>query len=252
MTNLVEHIAEPTRLLLTWQPPDTVRVRHRWAVAEVTQDPRCGTVNFRYITEDEEFRALNQGRGRDEIRALGYAGYPAFSQTRDFHHEGVMEALMRRLPPRSRPDFRDFMMQFRVSPALDISDFALLGRTEAKAPGDGFSLVDPLRPDITRTELLLEIAGYRHYVFALESRPTVGDKVLLEAEPTNAHDSGAVRIVFLGHTIGYINRLQAPTFLHWLKHGSVRAVIERLNGRPERPRAFIFVSVEAGASQIAA
>jgi hypothetical protein len=46
--------------------------------------------------------------------------------------------------------------------------------------------------------------------------------------------------------------LQTTAFHRWLESGLVSAVVERLNGNPDRPRAFIFVWVRAKPTQAAA
>jgi HIRAN domain len=86
---------------------------------------------------------------------------------------------------------------------------------------------------------MLEMAGHRYY--AAQVRLSVGDVVTIEAEPGNQHDPNAVVMRVAGRTTGYINRLQATAFQQWLSEREVSAVIERLNGQPRRPRAFVFL-----------
>jgi hypothetical protein len=171
---------------------------------------------------------------------------------RDVHSDGVLSTLMRRLPPRNRPDFREYKRQFRLSDSLELSDFALLGQTEAKLPSDGFSVVDPLNPEAASCDLMLEIAGYRYYVREQPLGVGIGNPVELLPEPDNPKDPNAVKVAIGERTIGHINRLQAPTFLRWLAKRHVTAVIERLNGNPDRPRAFIFVRVRPVEQRVAA
>jgi len=249
VANWIERVCEPGSLFLAWQAPEHLGQRFRWAVAVLGS---YGTqIGLRYLRPGQEFEAANQGRTFDEIAFLGYQGYPAFSLNKELHTEGVLSAFMRRLPPRTRPDFEAFKRQFRLSELLHISDLALLATTEAKLPNDGFSLVDPLDAALSGCDLMLEIAGYRYY--ADKGRQLQeGDPVRLEAEPMNLKDPNAVVVRSSGECIGYINRLQAATFQHWLRERDVTAVIERLNGRPDRPRAFIFVRVRACRTSAAA
>lgn len=251
MTNLIELAAQPRKLLLAWQAPDSRDSdRFRWVVAilEASGDD-C---TLRYLRDGAEFRAVNRDRAFADLLALGYAGYPAFSPTRAVHTKGVMHAFMRRLPPRSRSDFEEYALQFRLSPKLELSDFALLGQTEAKLPSDGFSLVDPLDPEASHCDLMLEIAGYRYHAPEGNAGIDIGMPVELQPEPENAHDPSAVRVVHAERKLGYINRLQAPTFRRWLETRRVTGVIERLNGQAGRPRAFIFVRVRPWAFEAAA
>src|SRR5262249_38295622 len=102
MPNWIETVSEPTHLFLAWQAPDHMGVRSRWAVG-VLERVAGGDCSLRYFRPGVEFETHNQGRSFDEICRLGYEGYPAFSLKRERHPTGVLSALMRRLPPRSRP-----------------------------------------------------------------------------------------------------------------------------------------------------
>jgi len=247
MENWIRQICEPRQLYLAWQAPDHMGDRFRWAVAVIR--PKGDTYTLRYLAPGREFEALNQGRSFNRVVALGYHGYPAFGLRRSENSVGVLEALMRRLPPRSRPDYKDYQRQFRIAPEAAPSDFALIGATEAKLPSDGFSVVDPLDGEARNCDLMLEIAGFRYYLAGLAFPLEVGQAVEILPEPQNKFDPGAVQVRVRSEKIGNINRLQAPTFLKWLAERRVSGVLERLNGSPDRPRAFIFVRVCAAESK---
>jgi hypothetical protein len=250
MENWIERDTEPRQLILAWQAPEHTSDRFRWAVGIL--EPRHDDFQFRYLRAGPEFESLNQGRHYEDLTEAGYQGYPAFNVRREIH-ERALSPFVRRLPSRRRSDFEDYKRQFRLGRDLDLSDFALLGRTEAKLPGDGFSLVDPLNPDLDWCDLMLEIAGLRHHVSQEQFKKlSIGQVVELAPEPDNPNDRNAVRIVSAGSAIGYVNRLQAKTFLQWLTKRKVSAVLERLNGSEERPRAFIFVRVRPSEAQQAA
>ncbi|MFL6758935.1 HIRAN domain-containing protein [Sphingomonas sp.] len=240
MQHWIDVLCEPRELFLAWQPSDAAADRMRWAVGLIR--PHGQDFELRYLKPGPEFEGLNSGKGFERLQALGYVGYPAFSAHQSVHREGVRAALMRRLPPRHRSDFAEYIKQFRMKPGTPLSDFALLARTEAKLPSDGFSLVDPLDPTTSRCDLMLEVAGYRHYSPS-NHHIKVGTRVELLPEPNNSFDPNAVQILVQGQKIGNINRLQAGTFLHWLRTCKVDATIERLNGSVDRPRAYIFVRV---------
>jgi hypothetical protein len=240
--NWIEYVAEPKKLFLAWQAPEGLKVRFRWAVGvleHVDQD-----LQLRYLADGAEFQSVNQGRTYDELTALGYQGYPGVSLHKQIHRRGIMTILMRRLPPRRRPDFDEYKRQFRLKSDLNVSDLALLGLTEAKLPSDGFSVVDPLDPETQCCDLMLELAGFRYYAHAIPELQ-VGDDVVIQPEPQNPHDPNAVQVRTRGVTIGYINRLQTNAFRHWLINRHVSGAIERLNGKSEHPRAFIFVQVRS-------
>jgi hypothetical protein len=243
-------VPEPKRLFLAWQPANLDGDRFRWVVGLL--EPSANDWALRYLQPGPEFAALNPQRTYEQLVALGYQGYPAFSLKRNLHQGGIVATFMRRLPPRSRPDFAEYMQQFRLKPTSVRSDVALLASTESKLPSDGFSLVDPLDPVSDTCDLMLELAGYRHYAKKLPSPLEVGDQVSIAPEPDNEHDPNAVVVRRGDSVIGYINRLQTRTFLSWLAELRVTAVIERLNGKPDRPRAFIFVRVRPGSASVAA
>jgi hypothetical protein len=247
MSNII-HIVEPKKLLLAWQAPDSVKNRTRWAVGSITKQD--GDHVLQYFDE-AEFAQHNDGTLSD-IKALGFAGYPAFNYKFRQHSSGVIDAFLRRLPPRSRPDFDQYRNQFRISDSLRLSDFALLGITEAKLPSDGFSLVDPIEDRNAQRELFLEVAGYRHYSSLLEPPLALGTRVLFLPEPTNPKDRNAVVLLRDRETLGYINRHQAKAFLTWINQDRVSGWIERLNGTEDKPRAYVFVRVQAAKNYMAA
>lgn len=244
MEHWIRTVAEPRRLILTWQAPDQFGPanRTRWAVGVVERQD--STATFRYLSS-EEFGLFNPGRSLEQLMSFGYRGYPAFRQKdeKQIFDAGVLATFLRRLPPRSRPDFSSYLRSFRVDPAAAMSDFALLGITEAKLPSDGFSLVDPLDARLLTCDLMLEIAGYRYYARKLLKDPSVGDLVSIEEDPDKTYEPHAVAVYLGDAKIGNINRLQAPTFISWLADRRLSAVVERVNGTPERPRLHIFVQV---------
>ncbi|MEM5471474.1 HIRAN domain-containing protein [Hoeflea sp. AS60] len=247
MTNVIQNIVEPKRLLLTWQSLDDNATRTRFAVGELRNE---SYPLFRYFDADE-FEALN-GTSLASIRAIGFRQYPAFDPTRTVHTDGVLDAFLRRLPPRSRKDFEQYRQHFHLAPGLQISDFALLAMTEAKLPSDGFSLVDPLDQTWSPRELLIEVVGHRYYSAECDLSDGLGSQVQLCAEPLNPNDANAVAVMQLDQKIGYINRFQAKSFLVWVRENRVLATIERLNGKPGYPRVYLFVRVAAKEETVAA
>jgi HIRAN domain len=250
MDNWLENICEPRLLILAWQAPDHLKERFRWAVGEVK--PTSDGFSFRYFAPGKEFESRNAGKTFDQIVALGYAGYAAFPVKVREHASGVLEAFNRRLPPRGRSDFSEYMKHFRLKDYSSLSNFTLLGKTEATLPSDGFSIVDPLDGSTSCCDLLLEVAGFRYYANTLGYTVTIGTQVEISPEPENKFDSNAVRFSLNGSTIGYVNRLQATAFHQWIKNNKISAVVERINGKIERPRVFLFVRVRPSDAQIAA
>lgn len=250
MEHWLDEVCEPKVLILAWQAPDHTGVRFRWAVGEIR--PRGQSFALSYFPPGMEFESRNGGRSYEEMVALGYAGYAAFSTKVREHTSGVIEAFNRRLPPRGRSDFADYMKHFRLKDFRDLSNFALLGKTEATLPSDGFSLVDPLDGTIPTCDLLSEVAGFRYYAKDCAHLVRIGTEIGVSAEPTNQHDPNAVRFWIDGQTIGYVNRLQTGAFKLWLETAMITAMVERINGKPDRPRVFLFVTVRPSGAQIAA
>ena len=127
----------------------------------------------------------------------------------------------------------------------------LLALTEAKLPSDGFSLIDRLDPAAACLEVVFEVAGHRHNG-TCRDRLVVGQPLDLVPNPTNEHDAYAIRVEAGGELIGHINRLQARAVGQWIQNREVSAWLVRLNGKPDHPRAFAFVSVRPRSRSIAA
>lgn len=235
----IDHISTPTRLLLVWQAPDG-RDRTRFVVGEILRDGE--QVSFRYLTDTADFV---------RAREHGFVCYPAFRKTDRVYSDGVMDSFLRRLPPRKRGDFAKYLEQWRLSPSSNLSDFALLAYSGAKLPSDGFSIDWPLDDVTAPCELLLEVAGFRYQEDVSIDELREGMSVTFRREPDNIHDPHALAVEFEGRRIGYIKRTQCEAVSRWLLEYDVEAVIERLNGTPERPIIYLFCRIrEKGAHDL--
>ena len=161
-----------------------------------------------------------------------------------------MSTFGRRLPPRSRADFDRYLEYFSIPPSRAPSDLTLFALTEARLPGDGFSLVDPLDPNLTAGEVPFEIAGFRHEKATKE--PKVGQSLRLVPEPTNLHDENAIQVFLDDERIGYVNRIQAPVVGEWLASRDLDCVVLRFNGRPGAPRAYALLRLHPRRTDLAA
>lgn len=233
MTRILEHIHEPKRLLLTWQPVDEASsARTRRVVGSLEEID--GQSIFRYLKDSEDFRKAQEA---------GFEGHPAFrlNNTKE-DHVGAIESFLRRVPPRKREDFGKYLTQHRLPTPFPFSDMALLGYTGARLPSDGFSFVPDFAPEDVPCDFLLEVAGVRHCQPDI-SALSLEDAVTFDAHVENEVDVDAIAILHDGIKIGYVNRALRKTFRSWLETREVNASIERLNGKPERPLVYLLVKV---------
>jgi hypothetical protein len=233
--NTLQYIYEPARLFLIWRCIPSRGIRTRRLVAVIERDKERTEICLRYLVGTEDYqRAIDSG----------FEGYPAFSLSSDVHCMGVTDAFMRRLPPRKRDDFKAYLQRHRLPVDASLSDFSLLAYTNAKLPSDGFEIYPDLALARPPFDLLIEIAGFRHQSSIAADEIYLGDAVTFKAESNNTHDENATGIYYGGVRIGFVDRAQAPSFRKWLRKGfSVKGILERINGTPERPSIFVFVSV---------
>lgn len=230
----IVHIFNPTRLWLIWQPGPGAVGRRR-VVAEILADG-TGAV-LRYLSNTSDFA---------EARLQGFQGYPAFKLSEIEHREGVLDILMKRLPPYSRSDFSIYLRNYRLPTDQPISPFALLGYTTAKLPGDGFSLLMDLSTAVVPLDLVMELAGSR-YQQADESvwsaLQDFSGELAVVAEPENPVDPSAVALFADGLKLGYINRVYAPHIKGWLESNKVSIRIDRVNGTADRRLVYVFAAI---------
>ncbi len=246
----IEHPTEPHELILAWQAPDEFRDedRRRWEIGVIYREG--ASVRFRYF-EEPEFGARNFGRTLEKLRSYGFAGYPAFKfePGRTYASE-VLETFERRLPPRSRADFKQYLDYFSIPEHIDVSLMQLLAISEARLPGDGFSLIDPLDSSMPTGEAAFEIAGYRHE--SPYTLPSLGELLELKAEPDNKWDPQAVAVYLGPVRIGFVNKIQAPVVGTWLSTREIECVLLRFNGRQGAPRAYALLRIRPKTGLLAA
>ena len=237
--NFIEHVREPRRLLLVWQRPEEDGApRMRRAVAELVREP--GAVRFHYLTDTPDFASAVQE---------GFVNFPAFRKLHVTYDLGVLDVFMRRLPPRSRDDYAQYLEQFRLRPETRISDFALLGYTGARLPSDGFSILDPLEDLGADCDVLMEVAGFRHVSVQPVENIVLGAPAALVPEHDNPHDVTAVAVEIGGERVGYVPRQQAPALRQLLATLDIQARVERVNGRSGRPLVYLYVRFKRRAAQ---
>ncbi len=237
MIKYIEHIVEPKRLILVWQEPLTSRgSRLRRIVGElVREDNESKEILLRYFHGEEDFELAK----RD-----GFIGFLAFPIKRKEYNLNVLDTLVRRIPPRSRSDFKDYLENLRIRPESAISDFALLGYSEARLPGDGFSIVNSYEDTTPPFEFLTEVSGFRYHE-GMAKEPPSGHLVNFVKEPENKVDPNAIAVMCEDRKIGYVNRAQLSGIHSFLDNAQVNAFIDRFNGTTDRPRVQLFVEVSS-------
>jgi hypothetical protein len=233
MMRLIKHIIEPTRLLLAWQSSNETH-RFRYIVAELSQVGNETILT--YLSKTKDFRmALEKG----------FEGYPAYPLTQEVYHQ-VLDTFMRRLPPRTRGDFAQYLEGLRLPSNVKLSDFALLGYAGAKLLSDGFSIIHPFDNVSTSFELLIEVVRFRHLP---EEQKVINieDQVsFLEEKIHPITHEPAIHIIVNGNKIGYVNRGLIPTFLDWMEKDRIEnAWVEKFNGTQGRPMAYVYVKISA-------
>lgn len=239
IASALNHLFEPTRLLMIWQPVDeNATERGRCVVGEISRSSPG--------TDDWAFSYL-RGSDLKKAQSLGFQGFPAYAieQITPFH--GVHDTFMRRLPPKRRTDFSEYLAQHRLPSPFIYSDMALLGYTGGKLPSDGFSFLPDLSAATTPCEFIVEIAGTRHALrdAGLDALPTDLSQLHwgIRAEPSNPKDSNALAVYAGECKLGYLPRPYAAAVSTWLPNRSVRVQFERLNGKPERPLVYCRIHV---------
>jgi hypothetical protein len=231
--NRIQNVIEPQRLFLSWQRAMAGKERRsRRIVGEIAR-LSDGAV-FRYLTDREDF---------SKAQGEGFQGFPAFKIGKsETFTTGVLDAFLRRLPPRKREDFAEYLAQYRLPESFSGSDMALLAYTGARLPGDGFEIIPDLAGLHPPLELVMEVAGFRHQEVAANTL-AVGDALRLVPEPDNPIDPEAIAVIHDRGLIGYIPRPYCPAVAGWLGGHSVDVSIDRINGKPERPLVYLFVRV---------
>ena len=232
---MIENPIYTQRALLVWQRPlgQSDERRDRFAVAELVQ---CeGQVSFRYF---DDSRIVNANKA-------GFNGYPGLSIGSEHLDQLAMGVLIRRLPPKSRADFGEYLETFGLSRSQELPDLTLLAYTGARSTNDSFSICETFDGFQVPFTFIFDVAGSRHYEdnhTALE----VGGQLRLEREEQNEYDQNAVRFVRSdGAVVGYVNRLQAETVGRWLEQFEIKATVFRKNGRAEYTRLFVRAEVSA-------
>lgn len=228
--NAIEHIFEPTRLFLVWHRPLSSGAKSRRVVGELVRHGNDAL--FRYLKGTKDF---------DDALLEGFYEFPAFADTSNSSFTtGALDVFLKRLPPRKREDFREYLAQYNLPPDFQGSDFALLGYTGAKLPSDTFELCPDLSDAEVPLDFVIEAVGLSHHL-PESIDVSIGDQVELEEDLDNPHDENAIRIVYKGQKIGFINRALALSFKRLLERGTLDASIVKFSASGPKKRLLILV-----------
>ena len=238
---MIEHPQHTRRALLAWQRPlGSPGRRDRHAVAELVQMQDC--LEFRYL-DDEALEPARQD---------GFTAYPGLPFDSNELSKIAEEVLIRRLPPRDRPDFGEILRRFGLPSDADYPALTLLAYTGARLTGDSFSVCETFDGFELPFTYLFDVAGSRNDQNRCDE-PGSGEQLYFEREPDNSHDRDAIRIVRAdGTRVGYVNRLQTGPVGRWLDDARIDASVFRTNGRIEYPRLFVLAEVASMAQSLAA
>ncbi len=233
--NLIEHIWNPSKIIMIWQtqdPNSNQRIGRRFVVGEISNN------ELTYYDNDDV-------KDAQELGFTGLTAYPYDQENKT--HQSVETVLQRRLPPQTRADYKDYLSSFGISPeyARDIPHLTLLSYTRGKLPGDGFSFYPILDDANPPFDISFNIAGFRHHGYKIYPNPSTlkGAGVTLQHESKNEHDSNAVAIMRQDERLGYVPKGLQTSLRHALQNHHISATIERINGRTERPDILVIVKV---------
>jgi hypothetical protein len=226
---MIDNPIQTNRALLTWMRPlGAGGRRDRYVIAELVQD--SAGVCFTWQTKDLE-----------AARQTGFDGYPGITLNLGTRNYEAIKVLLRRLPPRGRSDFPDFLRAFGMAPEARWSDLSLLAYTGARvvSDSDGFGVAETFDGFDRAFRYVFDVSSFRKY---RDGSPDLheGDQIRFQCEDTNAFDPQAVQVLdFRNNCLGYINRTQTERMRSWLADGQVDAHVFRINGRSSYPRLFV-------------
>ncbi|CAV18315.1 hypothetical protein [Vibrio atlanticus] len=227
----IENPLHVETLFLTWQSNSDRNQRYLVGVLKKA----ASGFEFSYLVDTPDY-----------ITALehGFMGYPAFRLGGEVYTNDVMTTFMKRLPPRSRRDFRKYLTNHYLSENFDGSDFDLISHTGIQLPSDGFDLV----PDLSEAQLpfdyLMEVAGSRYYITGDEAASIgIGTQVRFECENDNEFDCNAVALFIGTQPIGYINKLICPAFRELMTR-DISCHVAKVSGTVDRPLIFVMFSAK--------
>lgn len=218
-------------LFLTWQSNTERNQRYLVGALKRTKD---NNFEFLYLTGTSDYEAA---------LAQGFKGYPAFRLDDEVFSNDVIATFAKRLPPRSRRDFKNYLINHHLPENFEGDDFDLISHTGIQLPSDGFNLIPNLSEADIPFDYVMEVAGTRHYMSSSEVESiAIGAKVDIRCEDDNEYDSNAIALSIDGQLIGYVNKSICPAFRELLQR-EVTCVVVKKSGTTIRPLIYVTLSV---------
>lgn len=194
-------------LYLIWQDPQS---RYNFIIGELS---RNGEYEFSY--HQDHTKAADRG----------FSPLVAFPVTsKKYESKVLFPAFTSRLPDKKRRDIKKILSKYHLP---DYDEYEMLKKTGARLPYDNLEFIDPIFPENELVKRDFYIAGSRHYLGCHGdecidlSFLTVGEEVIMEFEPTNPHDSNAIKITSTTEKLlGYVPRYYSETLTARMKDGS--------------------------------
>lgn len=232
MSTEVQHIYEPSRLILTWRSHMQGTSSKYFPVAELV---RTGSqAVFKYLRDTEEFTQATKN---------GFLGFPGVSQANGTN-DNALDLFIRRLPPDTREDYHLYLKQNRLPESFSGSTFALLGYTGGRLASDSFVLVPDVAQITAPADLLLDIHGLAYHLQKDEIKKIAEGSVLTFChEADNEHDANAVAIYLNEHRLGYVSRVISADFQRLMETFQVKGVVAKTIVTPYANRIVMLVSI---------
>jgi len=226
----IEHLFEPSRLFLVWHHLNGDSPQHRRVVGELVR--HGDDASFRYLKGTEDFKAaVNEG----------FLPFPAFAEENSSEFQsGALDVFVRRLPPRKREDFKEYLSQYNLPQNFAGLAFSLLAYTGARLASDGFELCPDLSDATAPLDFVIEVSGTQYYIDE-NCYFSEDDEVTFEAESDNPQDKNAIKVLHKNKVVGYVNKALAPSFSKLLSTGRVEGRVLKFSVQKNRQRLLVLV-----------
>jgi len=150
--------------------------------------------NLIYENNKYFFKYQVEQSKRNVFEALdnGYRLHPTFPNVQQtYESEVLFSAFARRLPQKSRKDYRVILKKLGVT--KESTDFEIMSITGGTINSDNYEFVKPIEHDGTKFKLDFYLRGWRHYNNDT-THLKADDELFLVMDPENEYDDDAVAI----------------------------------------------------------